>query len=105
MHVFHTAGVPPSSGSTIFAIIGWTRNSSDELRKSVTTSRMIMECEVEWWGKRDAGRNSATLAERWHPGFSSDRKVTKAEWASDQPRNHGKHESQWGFFRFFGFRG
>src|SRR5688500_15172863 len=35
MQVFQTAGVPPSSGSTILAIIGWTTKSSDELRKSV----------------------------------------------------------------------
>jgi hypothetical protein len=42
MHVFHTAGVPPSSGSTILAIMGWTTNSSDELRKSVTAKSRTM---------------------------------------------------------------
>ena len=35
MHVFHTAGVPPSSGRIICAIIGWTTNSSEALTKSV----------------------------------------------------------------------
>src|SRR6516165_8840618 len=35
MHVFQTAGVPPKSGSTILANIGWTRKSSVALRKRV----------------------------------------------------------------------
>src|SRR5687768_14707569 len=39
MQVFHTAGVPPRSGSTILAIIGCTTNSSEELRNSVTAKR------------------------------------------------------------------
>src|SRR5438270_9391948 len=36
MHVFHTAGVPPSSGRIIFPTIGWTRNRSVALTNSVT---------------------------------------------------------------------
>ena len=33
--VFHTAGAPPSSGSIILAISGWTQNISRALTKSV----------------------------------------------------------------------
>ena len=36
MQVFHTAGVPPSSGRIILPIIGWTRNSSEALTNSVS---------------------------------------------------------------------
>src|SRR5205807_2563546 len=53
MQVFHTAGVPPRSGNTIFAIIGCTRNSSDELRNSVSARTMIMGGRV--WIERQAG--------------------------------------------------
>jgi hypothetical protein len=42
MQVFQTAGVPPSIGSTIFAIIGCTMKRSDELRKSVAANRTTM---------------------------------------------------------------
>src|SRR5262245_40121392 len=42
MQVFQTAGVPPSSGSTILAIIGCTRNSNDELRNSVQMNSRII---------------------------------------------------------------
>src|SRR5437870_5313031 len=54
MQVFHTAGVPPSSGSTILAIIGWTKNRSVELRNSVTASRIIICRSGVRSGKRDA---------------------------------------------------
>ena len=33
MHVFHTVGVPPSSGNSIRAIIGCTQNNSSALVK------------------------------------------------------------------------
>ena len=36
MQVFHTAGVPPSSGRIILPTIGWTRNSSVAPTNSVT---------------------------------------------------------------------
>ncbi len=39
MQVFHTAGVPPSLGNTILAIIGWTRNSKLALTKSVQAKK------------------------------------------------------------------
>jgi hypothetical protein len=39
MHVFHTAGVPPSSGSNIFAIMGWIEKSSAELTNIVTPNK------------------------------------------------------------------
>jgi hypothetical protein len=42
MHVFQTAGVPPSSGSTIFAIIGWTMKRSEELRNNVAANNTTM---------------------------------------------------------------
>jgi hypothetical protein len=42
MHVFHTAGVPPRSGSIILAIIGCTTNSREELRNSVSANRKTM---------------------------------------------------------------
>ena len=41
MHVFHTAGVPPSSGSSIFAIIGWIEKRSAELTKIVTPNNSV----------------------------------------------------------------
>ena len=37
MLVFHTAGDPPSSGSTSLATIGWTMNTSAALVKTLTT--------------------------------------------------------------------
>jgi hypothetical protein len=40
MHTFHTAGVPPSFGKTIFANIGSTTNKSALLRKSVRLNRI-----------------------------------------------------------------
>src|SRR5438874_10205314 len=42
MQVFHTAGVPPSLGRIILAIIGWTRNKSVALTNSVTAKRTGM---------------------------------------------------------------
>jgi hypothetical protein len=39
MHVFQTAGDPPSRGRTILPIIGWTRNRRLALKKSVTAKR------------------------------------------------------------------
>jgi hypothetical protein len=39
MQVFHTAGVPPNMGRTIFANIGWTQNRRAELTKRVTENR------------------------------------------------------------------
>ena len=38
MQVFQTAGVPPSSGKSIFAIIGCTQNNSDALANNVTNA-------------------------------------------------------------------
>src|SRR5262245_21902559 len=38
MQVLQTWGVPPSLGSSILAIIGWTRKSSVALRKSVAAN-------------------------------------------------------------------
>jgi hypothetical protein len=39
MHVFQTAGVPPKRGRIILAIIGWIKNSSRALTKSVMEKR------------------------------------------------------------------
>jgi hypothetical protein len=41
MQVFHTAGVPPSTGSSIFAIIGSTENSKTALTKIVRPKRRV----------------------------------------------------------------
>src|SRR2546423_9656934 len=41
MHVFHTAGVPPSSGSNIFANIGSRTNSSADARKMVKAKSAV----------------------------------------------------------------
>src|SRR5690242_3531016 len=42
MQVFQTAGVPPSIGRIILAIIGWTRKSRNALRKMVPDHRAAM---------------------------------------------------------------
>jgi hypothetical protein len=42
MHVFQTAGVPPSNGNNIFAIIGWIEKSRAELTKIVTPNRSVI---------------------------------------------------------------
>jgi len=39
MHVFQTAGTPPSNGKTIFPIIGWIPNDNAALRKSVAENK------------------------------------------------------------------
>jgi hypothetical protein len=43
MHVFHTAGVPPSTGKSIFAIIGSTANSNAALTKIVAAKSNVRE--------------------------------------------------------------
>jgi hypothetical protein len=43
MHVFHTAGVPPSTGSSIFAIIGSTEKSKAALTKIVAAKSRVRE--------------------------------------------------------------
>src|SRR5438270_12353001 len=59
MQVFHTAGVPPSKGSTILANIGWTRNSSAELRNRVPAKR------TGSMDRRPEPSRSALLCFRW----------------------------------------
>jgi hypothetical protein len=39
MQAFHTAGLPPSNGSTIFPTIGWTMNNSEALTKRVAANK------------------------------------------------------------------
>src|SRR5574342_675541 len=46
MQVFHTAGVPPSIGRIIFAIIGWTKKSKNALRKIATDQRTAIRYPV-----------------------------------------------------------
>src|SRR6516164_5368228 len=43
MQVFHTAGVPPKSGSTILAIMGCIRKSRAELKNNVTEKKNCNE--------------------------------------------------------------
>jgi hypothetical protein len=39
MQVFHTAGVPPRRGKTIFPIIGWTRKRRAALKNNVAEKK------------------------------------------------------------------
>jgi hypothetical protein len=39
MHVFHTAGVPPRRGNSIFAIIGCTEKSNAALTNKVSANK------------------------------------------------------------------
>jgi hypothetical protein len=41
MQVFHTAGVPPSTGNSILAIIGSTEKSNAALTKIVKANRSV----------------------------------------------------------------
>src|SRR5438477_8500252 len=72
MQVFQTAGVPPRSGNTIFAIMGWTRKSSAALRNSVAEKN---NCKYElpmrrgrshrrngWHGSAALGKQKCFLA-------------------------------------------
>lgn len=43
MHVFHTEGEPPSSGSNIFAISGWTQKSKPALVNSEAANTGVRE--------------------------------------------------------------
>ncbi len=43
MHVFHTAGVPPSRGNSILATIGWTEKSSAALTNNVIPNNSVSE--------------------------------------------------------------
>jgi hypothetical protein len=45
MQVFQTAGVPPKSGKSIFAIIGCTQNSKDALANNVNAYRTVNALE------------------------------------------------------------
>ena len=45
MQVFHTAGVPPRSGRSIFATIGCTQNKSDALVNNVAAKRSVNALE------------------------------------------------------------
>ena len=48
MQVFHTAGVPPSTGNNIFATIGSTEKSKAALTKIVTAKRAVSELSLEF---------------------------------------------------------
>jgi hypothetical protein len=48
MHVFHTAGVPPSTGNSIFAIIGSTEKSKAALTKIVTAKSSVRGLILEF---------------------------------------------------------
>ncbi len=55
MHVFQTAGVPPSRGSTILANIGWTRNSSVALTSSVRAKKNCIRTPLAVPGSHQPG--------------------------------------------------
>ena len=42
MQVFQTEGAPPSSGSSILAIIGWTQNNNAALRNKVAENNAVI---------------------------------------------------------------
>jgi hypothetical protein len=42
MHVVHTAGLPPSNGSTIFPNIGSTMNSNPALTKTASVNAALI---------------------------------------------------------------
>src|SRR2546427_13279437 len=42
MQVFQTDGPPPSSGSSILAIIGWSQNNNPALSNNVTENNAVM---------------------------------------------------------------
>jgi len=46
MHVFHTAGVPPSSGNSIFATIGCTEKSNAALTNNVIPNNSVSEISL-----------------------------------------------------------
>jgi hypothetical protein len=56
MHVFQTAGTPPSNGRTIFPIMGWTLNDNAALRKSVAENKTVRRSPL-----RRSGRISIAL--------------------------------------------
>src|SRR5437763_2767934 len=56
MHVVHTAGVPPSSGSSIFAIIGWSEKRSAERTKMVTPKRRVYRVFMRGLVRRKQGK-------------------------------------------------
>jgi hypothetical protein len=51
MQVFQTAGTPPSSGKTIFPIMGWTPNDKAALRKSVAENKTVRRCPFRRSGR------------------------------------------------------
>ncbi len=59
MQVFQTIGAPPSMGSTIFATIGWTRNSRNALTNKVDVNSTTKPA--------DAGRTRAVMRTSWTP--------------------------------------
>src|SRR5262245_62402091 len=52
MQVFHTAGAPPSSGSTIFATIGCTTNRRLALTKAVKANNTVRRLTREIYAER-----------------------------------------------------
>jgi hypothetical protein len=46
MQVFHTAGVPPSRGNSIFATIGWTEKSNAALTNNVMPNKNVSELSL-----------------------------------------------------------
>jgi hypothetical protein len=46
MHVFHTAGVPPSRGNSIFATIGCTEKSNAALTNNVIPNNIVSELSL-----------------------------------------------------------
>jgi hypothetical protein len=66
MHVFHTAGVPPSSGSSIFAIIGWIEKRSAELTKIVTPNSSVCGLKTFIASDREDSKGRINITELIH---------------------------------------
>ena len=67
MQVFHTAGVPPSSGSTNLANIGSTRNNRAELHSRVRQNRGTISGSAT---ARIAGRETGAGRYDWPTDWS-----------------------------------
>lgn len=63
MHVFHTAGTPPSNGRTIFPIMGWTPNDNAALKKSVAENNTVRRTSFK---QSDRISNEFMLAHNLH---------------------------------------
>src|SRR5262245_50193001 len=97
MQVFHTAGVPPSIGSSIRPIIGWTRNRRVALRNKVSANSSssgraaagampgtdaLVGVALAGWGRDEEGRRVVLVSTEWSSGAMRDVLFFRARGAS-----------------------